>query len=196
MAEKIIDGFQFQDGADISIVEDEIARIKYLSEKMNMTNAQGVFAVYDKLVQGGIFVTPVGYEYLRTLQDYLYRSSEIPDEAVKPIPVAISYTDALDKRNKDREEKLKKSKRNFKKTFKYEYKISLIVNVILILLVVAMFIITLKADNPNMINYRTAIINEYSSWEEELNSREKVIRDKERELGISPSDNSETQNMQ
>lgn len=196
MAEKIIDGFQFQDGADISIVEDEIARIKYLSEKMNMTNAQGVFAVYDKLVQGGIFVTPVGYEYLRTLQDYLYRNAEIPDEAVKPIPVAISYTDALDKRNKDREEKLKKTKRNFKKTFKNEYKVSLIVNVILILLVVAMFIITLKADNPNMINYRTAIINEYSSWEEELNSREKVIRDKERELGISPSGNSETQNMQ
>lgn len=184
MADKNIDGFIFADEADISIVEDEIARIKYISERMNMTNAQGVLAVYDKLISGGIFVTPIGYEYLRTLQNYLYNSPEIPDEMVKSIPVAISYSSALDIRNKERDERMEKSKRKFKKTFKNEYKASLIINLILVVLVIAMFVITLKADNPNMINYRTAIINEYSEWEVELTQRENAVREKEKQLGI------------
>lgn len=196
MSDKIIDGFVFKDDADIAIVEDEIARIKYLADKINMNNAQGVYAVYDKLVQGGIFVTPVGYEYLRTLQDYLYKSSEIPDEIIKGIPVAISYTDALDRRNQDRDEKIKNNRRKFKKTFKNEYKASLLINLILIAMVIAMFVITLKADNPNMINYRTAIINQYSSWEQDLNEREKQIREKERELGITSPDSETTLNEQ
>ena len=73
--------------------------------------------------------------------------------------------------------------RTLRKTFKNEYKISLIVNIILVIMVIAMFIITLKAENPNMINYRTAILNQYSEWEQELNEREAAIKQKELELG-------------
>lgn len=186
MADKTIDGFTFSDGADVALVEAEIARIKYITDRINMTNAQSVFAVYDKLVQGGIFVTPIGHEYLRTLQDYLYKSPEIPDESIRSIPVAISYTRALDKRAEDREEKMEKSRNKYRKTFRNEYKVSLIANLILIVLVIAMFVITLKADNPNMINYREAILNQYSEWEQDLTEREKVIREKENSLGIVP----------
>ena len=184
MADKTIDGFTFSDEEDVALVESEIARIKYLSDKMNMNNASGVFAVYDKLVQGGLFVTPIGYEYLRTLQDFLYKSPDIPDDAIRSIPVAISYTEAIGKRNAERDEKMERSRRKFKKTFRNEYKISLIANFILIVLVIAMFVITLKADNPNMINYRTAILNEYSEWEQDLTEREREVRQKESELGI------------
>lgn len=184
MADKIIDGFTFTDAADAALVEAEIARIKYLAEKINMNNPQGVFAVYDKLVQGGLFVTPIGYEYLRTLQNYLYKCPDIPDETIRSIPVAISYTDALDKRAKQREEKLEQSARKYRKTFKNEYRISLVANLILIILVIAMFVITLQADNPNMLNYREAILNEYSEWEQDLSGREKVIKERENELGI------------
>lgn len=200
MAEKDIDGFRFSDSADVAVVEEEIARIKYLTEKMNMTNAQSVWAVYDKLVQSGIFVTPIGYEYLRSLQSYLFKSPEIPDEQIRPIPVAISYTNALKKRQHDRDERIeqKNEKRVFRKTFKHEYKISLVANLILVALVIAMFVITLKADNPNMLNYRTAIINEYAEWENSLVEREKKVREKEKELGIqiAPQSGSETIDVQ
>ena len=184
MADNIIDGFDFSDGADVSLAEGEILRIKYLSEKVDINNPEAVLAVYDKLLSSGIFVTPVGIEYMRTLQSYLYKNSQIPDEAVRNIPIAISYSDAVGKRNKARDEKLAKSSRIFKKTFKREYKISLILNLVLIVLVAAMFVITLKADNPNMINYRTAILDEYSEWQTELLERENAIKERERELGI------------
>lgn len=187
-----IDGFNFSDEADVSLVEEEILRIKYLSEKMDMSNPEVVLAIYDKLLTSSIFVTPVGIEYLRSLQSYLFKNPQIPDEAVRSIPIAISYSEALSKRQKERDEKIEKSKRVFRKTFKKEYKISLIANLILIVLVIAMFVITLRADNPNMINYRNAILDEYSEWQTDLTEREKVIKERERELGIRHETKQET----
>lgn len=180
----MIDGFSFADDADVSLASAEIEKIKYIAGKMNMDNPRGVLAVYDKLITSGIFVTPVGYEYLRTLQSYLYKCKDIPDDAVKEIPVPISYTRALNLRSEERDEKINQDRqmRTLRKTFKNEYKISLIVNIILILMVIAMFIISLKAENPNMINYRTAILNQYSEWEQELNEREAAVKQKELEL--------------
>ncbi|MBR4573770.1 MAG: hypothetical protein IKO16_02565 [Lachnospiraceae bacterium] len=181
----MIDGFAFADDADVSLAASEIEKIKYIAGRMNMNNPRGVLAVYDKLITSGIFVTPVGYEYLRTLQNFLYKSSEIPDDAVKDIPVPISYTRALNIRSEEREEKMnaRREARTLRKTFRNEYKISLIVNIILVIMVIAMFVITLKAENPNMINYRTAILNQYSEWEQELSERESAIKARELELG-------------
>ena len=189
MGNKSIDGYSFADEQDVLVAEEEIKRIKFITEKMNMNNPKGVLAVYDKLISSGIFVTPVGIEYLRTLQDYLYKNSSIPDEAVREIPVPISYSKALKKRNDEREEKIhfEREKRTLRKTFKNEYKISLLLNLILFLMVIAMFVIALRAENPNMINYRTAILNQYSEWEQDLNERETKIRELEikyKDLGI------------
>ena len=182
----IIDGFAFADDADVSLASAEIEKIRYIAGKMNMDNPRGVLAVYDKLITSGIFVTPVGYEYLRTLQSYLYKCKEIPDDAVREIPVPISYTRALNLRSEERDEKIQANReaRTLRKTFRNEYKISLIVNIILVIMVIAMFIITLRAENPNMINYRTAILNQYSEWEQDLNEREAAVKAKELELGI------------
>ena len=185
MANKsIIDGFSFADDADVSLASSEIEKIKYIAGKMNMDNPRGVLAVYDKLITSGIFVTPVGYEYLRTLQSYLYKCKDIPDDAVKEIPVPIPYTRALNLRSEERDERMQAERqmRTLRKTFRTEYKVSLIVNIILIIMVIAMFVITLKAENPNMINYRTAILNQYSEWEQELNEREAAIKQRELEL--------------
>ena len=185
MADRSISvGFAFSADADVSLASAEIEKIKYIASRMNMDNPKGVLAVYDKLITSGIFVTPVGYEYLLTLQNYLYKCKDIPDEAVKEIPVPISYTRALNIRSEERDEKLSEQRqmRTLRKTFRNEYKISLIVNIILVIMVIAMFVITLKADNPNMINYRTAILNQYSEWEQELNEREAAIKMKELEL--------------
>ena len=63
--------------------------------------------------------------------------------------------------------------------------ISLIANIVLVIAVAAMFGIAMKSDNPNILNYETQLVNRYASWEQELTEREKVIREKEKELNIS-----------
>ena len=184
--DSVIDGYSFADSSDITIAEEEIKRIKYITSKINMDNPKAVLTVYDKLISSGIFVTPVGIEYLRTLQNFLFRSPEINDEDVRNIPVAISYSGALNKRSEDRERRMDeiRSNRTLRKTFRTEYKVSLIINVILFIAVIGMFIITLKADNPNMINYRTAIINQYSEWEQNLSEREEALKIRERDVKL------------
>ena len=185
MAEdRIVDGFKFHDDEDVALAKEEIERIRYIADRMNMNNAQGVLAVYNKLISGGIFVTPIGQEYLRTLQNYLYKCNEIDDSEVREIPIGISYSDAINKRRRDRDASInkKKSERSLIKTFKTEYIISLFVNVILIVAVIAMFIIALKSDTPNMINYRTAIVNQYADWQQDLDNREEAIREMELQM--------------
>ena len=59
---------------------------------------------------------------------------------------------------------------------------SLFLNVVLIIMVIAMFALTLTSDSPNIVNYKTKIENEYASWEQELRQREQQILKKEQEL--------------
>ena len=59
-----------------------------------------------------------------------------------------------------------------------------IINIILILLVIAMFAISMSGNRPTVLNYRRTIENEYSSWKQQLDEREQAVREKERELGI------------
>ena len=47
-----------------------------------------------------------------------------------------------------------------------------------------MFMITLRSDNPNVLNYERALTDKYASWEQELTERERAVREKELELQV------------
>ena len=69
--------------------------------------------------------------------------------------------------------------------------ISVCFNLLLTLLVITMFVITMKSDNPNILNYKKQILNEYASWEQELTERENRVREKEQELSMEAPEESE-----
>lgn len=56
----------------------------------------------------------------------------------------------------------------------------MLVNVVLVLLIAAMIAIAWDSDSPNIINYRQAVVNEYSEWEQELSEREQKLREEKR----------------
>ena len=56
---------------------------------------------------------------------------------------------------------------------------SIILNLLLVAAVIAMFVITLKSDHPNILNYERTLQDRYASWEQELTEREAVLREKE-----------------
>ena len=39
-----------------------------------------------------------------------------------------------------------------------------------------------NSDTPNIVNYRQAVVNEYSEWEQELTKREQAVREAQRKL--------------
>ena len=57
---------------------------------------------------------------------------------------------------------------------------------LLALALAAMVILSYESNVPNIVNYKTAIENEYADWEQQLMQRENAVREAERSLGISP----------
>ena len=59
---------------------------------------------------------------------------------------------------------------------------AIIVNVVLVAVIAFMIIITLTSKNPNIIDYENKLQNKYSTWQEELESQEESIKEREEEL--------------
>ena len=48
-------------------------------------------------------------------------------------------------------------------------------NIVLIIIVIAMFAISLTSGSTTILNYETKIINKYEEWEQELDERETAL---------------------
>lgn len=187
MADKdnlLVDGYRFGSYQDAGLAEEEQKKIEYFRRRITGRTPQNLLAVYDKILDEKIFQTPLGWEYLKEVQQQLHTSG-VPEDMIRPIPMYVTFShmtgDELDR------SEVRQRIRPFRKKKKTDkFKISLIVNVFLAILVVAMFIITLNSDNPNILNYKKVIVDQYASWEQELSEREQAVKEKERELQIEP----------
>lgn len=187
----IVNGYLFNNDEDADIARDELNKIQYISDKLT-DDPDAILKVYNKMLESKLFITPVGIEYLRQLQDYLLKSPEIPDESIPDVPVLISYRDALNYKNVEQAyEELKKSLETTKKVpndepvnekLQRRFKFSIFAIVVMALMIIAMFIIALRSNTPNIINYRTEIENEYAEWAQQLSDKEAELRYRENQL--------------
>ena len=184
-----VNGFQFGSDKDRELAETEYSSIQYINGKIENRSAETILSVYQGAIERKMFRTPVGYAYLHDLQKRMV-SMGMPREKIPPIPLMQVFDNSATVEDKPRREVVanKRKKRN---ELREKNRILVIANIVLILLVIALFAISLKGSTPNMLTYRSAIINEYSSWEQELSLREGQIREKEKELGISSPEETE-----
>ncbi len=189
-----INGYDFQNEEDVDIAREELNKIQYISDKLTDDPA-AILTVYNKMIDSKLFITPIGVEYLRQLQGYLLRSSEIDDAQVQDVPVLISYQEALHykdveqaqqqaRQQQGRELPKKKAEEPESNTdkIKRRYRFSLITIAVLAVMVIAMFVIALNSNTPNIINYRTEIENEYADWAQQLSEKEEELRERENAL--------------
>ena len=52
----------------------------------------------------------------------------------------------------------------------------------MVIIIIAMFVITVKSDNPNILNYERVLQDKYAGWAEDLADKEEELRKWEREL--------------
>jgi len=185
-AEKIKDdvltvrGFRFSALADAKTAEEEYKKMVYISQRMNKDNPEEVLAIYHKMIENGLFVTPVGVDFLMRVREFLVECGSIDPERIRPIETGSLFTQRA--RNEARAEARPRVTTDLvaeNKNLKRKYRIAVAVAVISICLVAAMFMVARSSDNPNIINYKTAIENQYAEWEESLTEREKALREKE-----------------
>ena len=128
----------------------------------------------------------MGLEYLRELQGELRAREEELGEEVPPIPLWTSFADVRTKTSPARRRIQPMPEDGGKKAGLH---LSVIMNIVMLVAIIAMFVITLNSDQPNILNYERNLQNKYASWEQELTRREQTVREKERELHIENTEN-------
>lgn len=176
-----VNGFLFGDKADVEIANQELSAIQFIEKKITGQSAETVLAVYQAALEKKMFRTPVGYCYLRDLQKRMIKGG-VDKERIPPISLYQVYNDAY--KVQERPRRITQTKKEINPDRRL-MRNSIWANIIMFFIILALFIITLTGENANVLNYRNVITNEYSTWEEELKSREQAVREKERELGIT-----------
>lgn len=179
----VVDGYYFRTKETALEAQNELNAIKYVSMKTDLKDPKQVYLLYNKLLEKELFKTIVGIGYLKKLQDFLYVSDEIPNDKIQLISVDYELQELLKgrreiTRNKSVINKLKKEKKKYNDMFIK----AIIVNVVLVAVIAFMIIITLTSKNPNIIDYENKLQNKYSTWQEELESQEESIKEREEEL--------------
>lgn len=180
-------GYIFFTEKDAQLAKAEQQRVEYLEERIDYTRPESILYVYEKMIKERVFKTPVGLEYLKKLQQFLLEQESIPRERVSEIPLYITFDGELRQETSPARRRVQPSRKKSREQEKAERKqllvnVSFILNILLVIALCAMFTISLKSDNPNILNYKKNLTNQYAAWEEQLTERENAVREKEKEL--------------
>lgn len=180
------EGYSFYTEKDAALAENEKRKVQYLEARMDYDHPESILRIYNKAIDERIFKSPVGHFFLKSLQDYLAKQPGIAKESIADIPMYVSFAEELRNTVKPapKRPESRGTRSKPKEVGANGLMISVIINLVLAVAVIAMFVITLKTDQPNILNYEKAITNRYAAWEQELTEREKAVRVKERELNI------------
>lgn len=184
--EYTVNGFLFGSKTDVELAKNELNTVKYIDKKIENRNADTILSVFQGAVERKMFRTPVGYSYLHELQKRM-ASLGMDRRQIPPIPLFQVYNNQIDEEEKTRRT-VTVPKRKRRNDVVRMNRTLILINVILVALIIALFAISLNGSSPTIMNYRTAIQNEYSGWEQELKERERAVREKEQAYNI---DNSE-----
>lgn len=178
-----VGGYIFASPEDADAAENEIKKIAYIESKADLTNVAVIKQVYEKALDSRTFTTPIGLEYMHNLWTIL-KDSGIPESEIRPIPLYSTFHRMAFNNDQPVKRRMTKAQKK-EQSLKLKYRNAVLIAMIFAILAIAMFVITLNGSTPNAINYKKAITNQYSAWEQDLTERERVIREKERELNIN-----------
>lgn len=178
-------GYRFKSKEAAQDAKDELNAIKYMMKKTNKKDPAQVYVLYNTILDKELFKTQVGMDYLKELQQFLYINKDIPNDKIRPIPISQDLQTMIDGRretikNKDTVRLLERKYEHQKDMFIR----SMILNIMFAIAIAIMVYIAMSGSNVNVINYENKLQDKYASWQEELESREAVIKDKEASLSI------------
>ena len=176
--------YQFELREDYEIALQEKRGVDYLNVQLDYNDLNKVVTTYNELISKRIFYTPVGIEYINKLRNLILSAG------IEPAKVLPLYVPSGRKKDSNRVEKYisRKYKDQVKdldtsvKKLKSANAFLGMAVAFLIVVIVAMFIITAKSDNPNVLNYERVLQDKYASWAEDLAEKEEELRNWEREL--------------
>ena len=178
----VIREYAFDTKAEWEEAKREEESIGYIRAKVDLTNKEQVEKLYKKLIEKRNFITPVGIGFLQELRNDLLRSGR-REESLPPIYITLPrkksvFAGAVSEGGQQKYRLLAES-------YREKLRNTRIVVLFLIVIVIAMFLITMFGPNTPLADAEERAQDRYAAWEQELTEREQEIRRRERELGIT-----------
>lgn len=181
----VVNGYQFELREEYETALQEKKGVEYLDAQLDYGDTQKVLRTYNELIRKKIFYTPVGIDYLRRLRNVLVNSEEIVEDNIMPLYVPSGKKKDSAKVEKYISYKYKESigtmSNDLKKTKTINRNL-IAVNIVMLIIIVAMFIISYTSDSPNILNYERELQDKYAGWAEDLKEKEDELRQREREI--------------
>ncbi len=176
--ELVMSGFLFSTNKEYNDAKEEQEAIEYLKANSDLSNSKVVLKLYNKLNENRTFHTPVGYTFLKELQDIVLKAAIVKSEDIDDIYIPAQS-------NSESEELNALSLNHFKQIAEKEHtqnRNSRIINIFLVLVIIAMIGISIYSDRTVYSDFENKVIDKYASWEEELNNKEQLLNELETKL--------------
>lgn len=191
-----VGNYEFETQTQAQVAQKEAEGIRYIRSQTNMDDPDVVLQLYNRLILKEVFVTPVGFDFLRQLQEYLNTIPYIKNEDILPIPVyrpeLVEEEDPeqeravkarAEKRRRKKEKEFRAQQKRKNRDYHGAYVVSTFFAVVFALVIAGMFAITyLSDDNVTILNYENAIVDKYEDWQQSLDERERQLDERESEL--------------
>lgn len=179
--EQKIDGFSFSDSHTFKEAKREAETVEYIKANTDLNNMNKTIKLYHKLVERNTLKTVVGYCFLKELRERIVQGGIVSEDNLPPIRIEQeekqirAYSGEIDHDTEERHllmiDDLRIKLRN-----------SRIISIFLAVIIAAMILISIFSDRNIFVNYENQVIDKYSAWAEELDTRQKALDDREKAL--------------
>ncbi len=168
-------GFLFSTDKDYKEAKEELESVNFLRSKTDITNPRAALKLYNKLIENRTFHTVIGYAFLKDLQDIILNSGIAKAEDLDGIYIP-------DQINTETNTKALENYKFLSEKQKVRIRNSKIVNFFLVFTILAMILIAIYTDKTMYAEFENKIVDRYSAWEADLNSREEDLIAREEAL--------------
>ena len=147
MAEDNLSAFGYTFGSlrDADLAREEKEKITTIQKSLGKYNLSQLMDLYSRTNNGRIFRTPVGLEYLKGFRNYILKNGA-SEEDVPPVVTYVTYSSeaAAEQKKLVRDAKALQAVPAELKRARNSFSVSVVFNVILLLMVAAMFYIAVR----------------------------------------------------
>lgn len=161
-------GFTFKSEAELAEAKKEAEVVAYIRSQADLGNVKTVVKLYNRLIEKGTLVTPLGIAFLQELRSRALESGMVAESTLHALPEPV-------KPEKLQEEKKPSKEKKLMEFYKEKSKRLTFTVVVLCIVIVIMFAIRLFGTASPFTDYEQKVLDEYAGWKEELTEKEERL---------------------
>ena len=91
----VVQGVRYASIHDAAAAREELKKIMYIKSRMNYNNPVEVLAIYNKMIENKLFVTPTGHEFLFEIRSFLMQSPAVDPDSIYTINTESLFTQRM-----------------------------------------------------------------------------------------------------